>query len=520
MADDINAVAEVFVYTGAGEGAVVPNDVVRVRIDPSVLVLPMDAFNNCIALKEIVLHDGLREIGLRAFSMCKALTKVQLSDGIESIGGGAFFGCNFTKFRNPPLVTTISVRMLGNCPRIFSLELPEIIIRVEQYAFGHCRSLRNISLASNTVVDVHDMYHAFVYCTDLLQIFDTVEEIVNALKIRFDKFPIHGKMYYLSYYNQTTMEELLNAITIGDNGELDPTGLQQDCLGMTPLHILACSTVHSLEPYQLIVDKYPANLIVEDAWGAVPLLYAIWGDVPTKIVQFLVNSYQSLYPDHAFDWNSMIITMGRANAPEGVIRNLLNTQPTLSPGYNIDWDQVLGVLAEETELDKPHANPKTFCFLTRCSIAMRVNAISVKHFRDTMDDSWMGGNHNFNRQEWRAETITKLQYYESEYQRLKEMTSMLELALWKVRMDDSLDDGKTMVGGNKKMKIDQPEFRKLCRISCGADHVIENAWQYLLPSDFIRSYVDVDEDEEDDDEDSIDNNDDDDDEDEDYYGNG
>ena len=368
MADDINAVAEVFVYTGAGEGAVVPNDVVRVRIDPSVLVLPMDAFNNCIALKEIVLHDGLREIGLRAFSMCKALTKVQLSDGVESIGGGAFFGCNFTKFRIPPLVTTISVRMLGNCPRIFPLELPEIIIRVEQYAFGHCRSLRNISLASNTVVDVHDMYHAFVYCTDLLQIFDTVEAVVNALKIRFDKLPIHGKMYYLSYYNQTTMEELLNAITIGDNGELDPTGLQQDCLGMTPLHILACSTLHSLEPYQLIVDKYPANLIVEDAWGAVPLLYAIWGDVPTKIVQFLVNSYQSLYPDHAFDWNSMIITMGRANAPEGVIRNLLNTQPTLSPGYNIDWDQVLGVLAEETELDKPHANPKTFCFLTRCSI--------------------------------------------------------------------------------------------------------------------------------------------------------
>lgn len=35
MADNA---AEVFVYTG--EGAVVPNDVVRVRIDPSVLVIP------------------------------------------------------------------------------------------------------------------------------------------------------------------------------------------------------------------------------------------------------------------------------------------------------------------------------------------------------------------------------------------------------------------------------------------------------------------------------------------------
>jgi hypothetical protein len=34
MAD--NDAADVFVYTGVGEGAVVPKDAVRVRIDPSV----------------------------------------------------------------------------------------------------------------------------------------------------------------------------------------------------------------------------------------------------------------------------------------------------------------------------------------------------------------------------------------------------------------------------------------------------------------------------------------------------
>lgn len=37
MAD--NDDAEVFVYTGVGEGAVVPQDVVRVRIDPLVLAI-------------------------------------------------------------------------------------------------------------------------------------------------------------------------------------------------------------------------------------------------------------------------------------------------------------------------------------------------------------------------------------------------------------------------------------------------------------------------------------------------
>jgi hypothetical protein len=151
------------------------------------------------------------------------------------------------------------------------------------------------------------------------------------------------------------------------------------------------------------------------------------------------------------------------------------------------------VLAAET---KYNLYPKTFCFLTRCSIATRVNVIGIKHFRDAMADDWMGDeNCAFDRQRWQNETITKLMYYESGYQRLKESTSLLELALWKTRMADaSLDNGKVMVGCNKKLKFDQSEFRLQCRISCGADHVIENVWPYLLPSDFVRSYVDNEED--------------------------
>jgi hypothetical protein len=56
---------------------------------------------------------------------------------------------------------------------------------------------------------------------------------------------------------------------------------------MTPLHILACSSVHDLEVYRVIIEKYPTNLITEDRWGALPLLYAFWGAAPTKIIQVL-----------------------------------------------------------------------------------------------------------------------------------------------------------------------------------------------------------------------------------------
>jgi hypothetical protein len=350
MAD--NDAAEAFVYTRGG--AVVPNDVVRVRIDPSELSIPEYAFYERRQLQKVELHDGLREICDDAFSCCAALREVRLSDGVERIGLGAFYSCvRFTKFRCPRPITTIPGCMLSECTGLFSLELPENTIEVGDHACHNCNSLRNIALASNTVV----AHHAFSDCTYLLHFFVTKEAIVNALRSRFVRLPVHSKMYYISYY-PVVLEEIRNII-MSENGELDPTGLQQDCLGMTPLHILACSTVQCLEVYQLIVDNFPRNLIVEDAWGATPLLYAIWGDAPNEIAQFLVNSYQSLYPNHEFDWNGMLITLGQANASKAVIRNLLrHLQPTLSPEYNIDWDQVLGELASATR--KPVASRETF----------------------------------------------------------------------------------------------------------------------------------------------------------------
>jgi hypothetical protein len=495
MADNA---AEALVYMG--EGSVVPRDVVRVRIDPSVLAIPEYAFKERTKLKKVQLHDGLREIGLLAFNCCTALNGLQLSGGVESIGSWAFSNCvRFTKFRCPPLVTTIPHSMLHNCTGLFSLELPEIIIQVEGYAFCHCYSLRNIALASNTAVAGETALHAFQFCTDLLQIFGTEEAIVNALRNRFDGLPVHCKMYFISYY-PVVLEEFRNII-MSENGERDPTGLHQDCLGMTPLHILACSTVQCLELYQVMIENYPESLIVEDAWGAVPLFYAIWGDAPSEIVELLVKSYQSLYPNHEFDWNDMVITMGRANASTAVIQNLLDIQQSLSPEYSIDWDQILGELTERAKARPrftPFASSTTLCFLMRCSIEKRVNAIGVKHFRDAMAGQawrtepydWMINDDDFNREAWYNETLTKLEYYESEYfnreawynetltkleyyeseyLKLKEVTSLLELALWKIKLDDSLDPS---------------EFRLQCRISCGADHVIENVFPFLLPPDY------------------------------------
>jgi hypothetical protein len=497
----------VFVYT---EGAFVPYDVVRARIDPSVRKIHYEAFYYRTKLEEVELHDDLREIRHEVFSSCAALTKLQVPDRVEIIDYRAFQCTGLIQFRIPPLVnaalygippnvTVIPTGLLNYCPRLFSVEVPANTFEVEQMAFNRCYSLRNIALASYTKVEqcFDSTNNAFNDCWDLLQIFDTVDAVVNALRNRFPGLThsLHSIMYYQSYY-PNALEVIRKLINMDENGELHPTGNEQDCLGMTPLHILACSTVHSLVLYRLMIEKYPGTLIVEDAWGAVPLLYAVWGDAPSEVVQFLIGSYQSLYPDYEFDWTAMVMTLGQANAPVAAIQNLLDIQQTLSPRYIINWDQIVGLLAEPTEWAivgddevHPYASPKTFCFLTRCSIAPRVNAIGVKHFRDAMADDWSEdedssalryGDDDFNRQAWLNETLTKLEYYESEYQRLKETTLLLELAMWKARISSLGID-------NEKMKIDLSEFRLQCHISCGSDHAVEHVWPYLLPSDFVRS---------------------------------
>lgn len=78
-------------------------------------------------------------------------------------------------------------------------------------------------------------------------------------------------------------------------------------------------------------ENYPENLIVENEWGSLPLLYA-----PSEVVQFLIDSYHFLYPNHELDWSEMVMKVERANAFQDVIKNLLDDQQTLSPGYIID----------------------------------------------------------------------------------------------------------------------------------------------------------------------------------------
>ena len=575
MAED-NSNAEIFVYT---EGAVVPIDVVRVRIHPSVTVIPEGTFREQYKLKEVELYEGLVEIGEAAFEKCNALERVsvpstvtivhqyafsgcygleeiELSEGLLEIREFCFNWCNslkhinipstvnligersfymtrissislpngvqniemFTflrartlKFRVPSLITTIPRGLFSVCICMFSIELSESITDIEVNAFNLNSSLRNIAIPLDTIISGENG-GAFCQCTDLKQLFDTEEQIINALEYRFDNLPIHKMIYYQSF-NNITIDQLSDVTNMRRSQrrslrcKLDPSGSQQDCLGMTPLHIMACSTMQNVELYKVLVEKYPENLITEDRWGAIPLLYAVWGDAPDEIIQFLVNSYQSIHPNYALDWNKLVEQLCLGNAATSSIQMLLDVQQDF-PDRTIDWHTIIQKAAT---IVAPAVQADVFEFLAKYSYSRRIDAIGIKQWREDLmleiEERMLIENGTFEkpksyilfydlpkRQRWFDGFNSKLAEYEARYQELKDATTILELVLWKNKISGARKLVNEEGGSKKKMKFEESAIREQSRSRCGADIVIENVLPYLMSGPVDGSSGDMDSD--------------------------
>jgi hypothetical protein len=505
--DDVDCegdTADVFVYTGPrGEG--VPDDVVRVRVDPSVTSIPISSFEERKKLAEVELCEGLVEIRGYSFAYCyHSITKInipislrrinhcafhsslrtpiRLHDGIESIEAYAFCGCIFTNYRVPPLITVIPNGILYKCTTMFSLELPHSVTEINEGAFYQCFCLRNVAFPPNADVHIFGGRGEFERNEyDLFQLFGSIEEMINELWHRFDILPIHKLVYYQSYH-EGVLQNLIAVINLRSGhhrtsrSHVDPTGNQQDCLGMTPLHILTCSLVHDLEVYRLIVTNYPANLITEDRWGALPLLYAFWGAAPAEIIQFLLKSYQSLYPGYVFNWTMMLETMGRCDTPMESIENLLSVKQMHFPDQPIDWEYLLDEFASNSNVSFSTLFSERVKFLVMCGMSESVEALAFKVWRDHIIDMVHSAEFKYNylsSNQAILDTIqAKVAHFEEELPKLKEITSILELALWKSRMNASLFQ--------KKIKTDESSIRNEYRITCGADVIIRHMLPYLI----------------------------------------
>ena len=135
----------------------------------------------------------------------------------------------------------------------------------------------------------------------------------------------------------------------------------------------------------------------------------------------------------------------------------------------------------------------SFGHLVQCSILDRIDKIGLKQWRDDISDcirKTLPTERNkksidfHSRRIFVADLETKLGWYEAECNKLKEATSILELALWKLKIDSHRSQERAR--RNKKMRSDQAGVRDQCRVSCRADIVIGHVLPFLIQKHLIN----------------------------------
>ena len=129
-------------------------------------VVSMDnAFQDCPALKRVVLGNGLTEIAPYTFMDCTSLTNVVFGENLSVIGNTAFKGCTaLTDVVFPDSLTRINYYAFRNCTSITELVIPENVF-VDFDVFTGCTSLTDLTVKSGVSLESF----SFNDCTSLSQ---------------------------------------------------------------------------------------------------------------------------------------------------------------------------------------------------------------------------------------------------------------------------------------------------------------------------------------------------------------
>ena len=485
-----------------------------IHIPPLIQTIEAKTFSECRRLTEVMLPMNLQEIKERAFDHCIALVTIDFPSNLRRIGEAAFHNTGLTEFtlpdsvevcgsfkhikfanfRLPPHFTTFdfgifdapdvsTVAIPGSDAansevrehrrnRIISIELPESIstIILPSTVALALPDVRNIAYPRGCSVQIEGLEDEKARCNLFAKAY--------RLKRRFDGLPLHEICYFHSYHDASeVLSNMMKVIhpksTRTRCGKLNDIGNSRDVFGMTPLHILTCSSNHPLEIYQLLVEKYPETLVTKDMYGDIPLVYALWCNAPKEIIAFFAESYKTKCPDYSLQWEDMLLSLV-IYAPLPRIQILLDTRERYFPDDGCNLRNAAIELARIIDQQRDQIgiiSAESVRFLLNVSIEERANALNVRRWRHLLD--------------YQISTICKLPERLKDhtlllfrnldiFEFIKEHTSLVELALWKAALST---DRVT-----KKARIDNAtslSHRDHCRLHCGAEIVIPNVLPFL-----------------------------------------
>ena len=104
------------------------------------------AFRNCINLSTVEMADSITQIDREAFSMCTNLQSVNISKRLKQINSYVFYSCGLKEIIIPNGVINIGSSTFQNCKQLQKVIIPETVKTIEGTAFANCTSLKNIEI--------------------------------------------------------------------------------------------------------------------------------------------------------------------------------------------------------------------------------------------------------------------------------------------------------------------------------------------------------------------------------------
>lgn len=155
-------------YTGSGGDVVIPEGVTEIGDG---------AFENCAGLTGVTIPEGVTAIGERAFAGCIGLTGVILPDGLIRLGEGVFMNCTgLTDVSFPNRLNwVIASNMFKGCTGLTSVTIPAGVSWIMEGGFEGCTGLTSVYI-SRSMYNVGSPFSdgsggAFPGCTGITDVY-------------------------------------------------------------------------------------------------------------------------------------------------------------------------------------------------------------------------------------------------------------------------------------------------------------------------------------------------------------
>ena len=162
---DNDTAAQITSYSGSGTVVTIPDSVdgypvvsigsyslsfshnlTQVIVPDGVTDIGYAAFYECNSLASVTLPDSLVTIEYGAFYDCSSLTTIDLPKNLTTLQGYAFFSCDLKSITIPASITSTGDSVFGNCYNLTSVSLSNGLTSIGSGEFSSCYNLTSISI--------------------------------------------------------------------------------------------------------------------------------------------------------------------------------------------------------------------------------------------------------------------------------------------------------------------------------------------------------------------------------------